>query len=541
MRPLSVHRDARGAAFGLVRRGAGADATSTCDVAAGEVVTLVGRNGAGKTTLLRCVMGLHRQVEGTVDLRRRATSPSARPHRRARAGLGWVPDDRGIYASLTVAENLTLPPGRRRPDAWPLERVYESFPVLHERRDFPGTKLSGGEQQMLAHGPGAADGRPAAAAATSPPRAWPPSSSSASARSSARSRRTGSPCCSSSRTCTSPPPSPTGTTCSPQGRVVESLDNADFRPRETRTARLPRHLDPRQPTRATPPGTARTVGHRHPRRGHAQPTVRAMAIAVGVARARRVRRRRPRSRAASEAHRRQGRARSCSTTSPASTRTCPARTRSGRDPDGHRRLQGEVRRQGRHQEHRGRHGRPPEQAGHRQHQGPGDVRPQKADIILDVPDLVRGARRRHAGARRRRSSTSTSAPATTDADRRAAATSTRSTGPTTPTCWPTAPASAVTEAGGKNWYIVYPDYAFGQDMTKASPRRSRRPAARSSASDPTPFPQRQLLHLPAQGAEPEPEAGRARHDAGRRRPGQRRQAVQPVQAAGQGHRPRRRA
>jgi branched-chain amino acid transport system ATP-binding protein len=114
----------------------------------GEVVTLVGRNGAGKTTLLRSIMGLHRQTEGTVrfggsELGR--TSPDSR----AKAGIGWVPDDRGIYASLTVAENLTLPPVVS-PDAWSLEQVYEQFPVLHERRDFPGTKLSGGEQQMLA-------------------------------------------------------------------------------------------------------------------------------------------------------------------------------------------------------------------------------------------------------------------------------------------------------------------------------------------------------------------------------------------------------
>jgi branched-chain amino acid transport system ATP-binding protein len=115
----------------------------------GEVVTLVGRNGAGKTTLLRSVMGLHRQVEGTVtwagsDLGR------ASADKRARTGIGWVPDDRGIYATLTVAENLLLPPVTSKADAWSLEQVYEQFPVLHERRDFPGTRLSGGEQQMLA-------------------------------------------------------------------------------------------------------------------------------------------------------------------------------------------------------------------------------------------------------------------------------------------------------------------------------------------------------------------------------------------------------
>jgi branched-chain amino acid transport system ATP-binding protein len=118
------------------------------EVAGGEVVTLVGRNGAGKTTLLRCVMGLHRQMGGTVRLD--GTDLNRLPaHRRARAGLGYVPDDRGIYSSLSVEENLTLPPVVG-PDPWPLERIYASFPVLKQRRKFPGTKLSGGEQQMLA-------------------------------------------------------------------------------------------------------------------------------------------------------------------------------------------------------------------------------------------------------------------------------------------------------------------------------------------------------------------------------------------------------
>jgi len=118
------------------------------DVGPGEVVTLVGRNGAGKTTLLRSVIGLHRQCQGRVSVD--GTDVSSRPSDgRARAGLGWVPDDRGIYASLSVEENLLLPPVVHE-TAWTLERVYASFPVLRERKDFPGTKLSGGEQQMLA-------------------------------------------------------------------------------------------------------------------------------------------------------------------------------------------------------------------------------------------------------------------------------------------------------------------------------------------------------------------------------------------------------
>jgi branched-chain amino acid transport system ATP-binding protein len=117
-------------------------------VASGEVVTLVGRNGAGKTTLLRCLMGLHRPTAGTIALDDTEITGLA-AHRRARRGLGLVPDDRGIFASLSVEENLRLPPVVNG-DAWSLDRVYDSFPVLKERRRFPGTKLSGGEQQMLA-------------------------------------------------------------------------------------------------------------------------------------------------------------------------------------------------------------------------------------------------------------------------------------------------------------------------------------------------------------------------------------------------------
>jgi branched-chain amino acid transport system ATP-binding protein len=121
------------------------------EVRAGEVVTIVGRNGAGKTTLLRCLMGLHRQQRGGVrfagiDLGRLPA------HRRARLGLGWVPDDRGTYSSLSVEEHLALPPrlGGAEGRGWPLDRVYETFPMLHERRRVAGTQLSGGEQQILA-------------------------------------------------------------------------------------------------------------------------------------------------------------------------------------------------------------------------------------------------------------------------------------------------------------------------------------------------------------------------------------------------------
>jgi branched-chain amino acid transport system ATP-binding protein len=114
----------------------------------GEVVTLCGRNGAGKTTLLGCLMGLHSGQRGQVSLDGRDLT-GLPPHRRARLGLGWVPDDRGAYATLTVEENLMLPPVVG-PRPWSLQRVYEAFPALRQRRTSPATKLSGGEQQMLA-------------------------------------------------------------------------------------------------------------------------------------------------------------------------------------------------------------------------------------------------------------------------------------------------------------------------------------------------------------------------------------------------------
>ena len=116
--------------------------------APGEIVTLVGRNGAGKTTALRCVMGLHPNMCGSVRLGG-ADLGGLGPVRRARSGVGYVPDDRGIYTTLTVEEHLILPP-KAADSAWDLERVYTSFPALRERRGQAASKLSGGEQQMLA-------------------------------------------------------------------------------------------------------------------------------------------------------------------------------------------------------------------------------------------------------------------------------------------------------------------------------------------------------------------------------------------------------
>ena len=118
------------------------------DVRPGEVVTLVGRNGAGKTTLLRTIMGLHRQMKGSIELGGQDITKES-PERRAKHGLCWVPDDRGIYSSLSVAENLKLPPVVSD-RAWSMDQIHKHFPILKERASFPGTKLSGGEQQMLA-------------------------------------------------------------------------------------------------------------------------------------------------------------------------------------------------------------------------------------------------------------------------------------------------------------------------------------------------------------------------------------------------------
>jgi len=114
----------------------------------GEVVTLVGRNGAGKTTTLKSIMGIVRKRTGEIVFDgqpiMRLTSD-----RVARRGIGFVPEERGIYATLTVAEHLALPPVVGQ-NAWPLERIYDLFPILKERGAAMGTMLSGGEQQMLA-------------------------------------------------------------------------------------------------------------------------------------------------------------------------------------------------------------------------------------------------------------------------------------------------------------------------------------------------------------------------------------------------------
>ncbi|UZF91851.1 ABC transporter ATP-binding protein [Bosea sp. NBC_00550] len=120
------------------------------DVAPGEVVTLLGRNGAGKTTTLKSIMGVIGKRKGSVVLE--GTETIGLPSRAiARLGIGFVPEERGIYSSLSVEENLMLPP-QVRPGGLSLEAIFTLFPNIKERLKSQGTKLSGGEQQMLAIG-----------------------------------------------------------------------------------------------------------------------------------------------------------------------------------------------------------------------------------------------------------------------------------------------------------------------------------------------------------------------------------------------------
>ncbi|HXU55032.1 MAG TPA: ABC transporter ATP-binding protein [Casimicrobiaceae bacterium] len=120
------------------------------DVAPGEVVTLLGRNGAGKTTTLKAIMGVVPRREGSVVFENQQTVKLA-SNRIARLGIAWCPEERGIFSSLSVEENLLLPP-KVRDGGLTVEQIYRLFPNLAERRASQGTKLSGGEQQMLAIG-----------------------------------------------------------------------------------------------------------------------------------------------------------------------------------------------------------------------------------------------------------------------------------------------------------------------------------------------------------------------------------------------------
>jgi len=118
------------------------------DVGEGEVVTLLGRNGAGKTTTLKAIMGIVPQRRGSVAFR--GSELTGLPSNRiARLGIAYCPEERGIFASLDVEENLLLPPAVL-PGGISVDELYSIFPNLEERRRSQGTKLSGGEQQMLA-------------------------------------------------------------------------------------------------------------------------------------------------------------------------------------------------------------------------------------------------------------------------------------------------------------------------------------------------------------------------------------------------------
>jgi len=114
----------------------------------GEALAVLGRNGMGKTTLIDSIVGVTRRFSGSVALAGREIGRLA-PESRAILGIGWVPQERNIFRSLTVEENLTAV---ARPGPWTIERVFELFPRLRERRRQSGSSLSGGEQQMLAIG-----------------------------------------------------------------------------------------------------------------------------------------------------------------------------------------------------------------------------------------------------------------------------------------------------------------------------------------------------------------------------------------------------
>ncbi|RVU21046.1 ABC transporter ATP-binding protein [Methylobacterium oryzihabitans] len=120
------------------------------DVRPGEVVTLLGRNGAGKTTTLRAIIGILGKRKGSIRYDGQETIGMA-SRNIAKLGLGYVPEERGIFSSLSVYENLMLPP-RVKPGGMTVEQIYTLFPNLKERSGSQGTKLSGGEQQMLAIG-----------------------------------------------------------------------------------------------------------------------------------------------------------------------------------------------------------------------------------------------------------------------------------------------------------------------------------------------------------------------------------------------------
>lgn len=115
----------------------------------GELVTLLGRNGAGKTTTVKTIMGILCPQSGTIQLKGK-NIVGLPPHKIAKEGVGFVPEERRIFSSLTVLENIMFPVWGRGEEGWDLEKIFEFFPALKARANNKGSQLSGGEQQMLA-------------------------------------------------------------------------------------------------------------------------------------------------------------------------------------------------------------------------------------------------------------------------------------------------------------------------------------------------------------------------------------------------------
>ena len=122
------------------------------EVPEGKIISMLGRNGMGKTTICRSILGLTAPTSGSIKFKGQEISKMD-THKISKAGIAYVPQGRGIFASLSVKENLTVGArGQDKPNAWNLERVYDFFPILEKRQNMPGNLLSGGEQQMLAVG-----------------------------------------------------------------------------------------------------------------------------------------------------------------------------------------------------------------------------------------------------------------------------------------------------------------------------------------------------------------------------------------------------
>jgi branched-chain amino acid transport system ATP-binding protein len=119
------------------------------DIEQGELVTLLGRNGAGKTTTVKTIMGILSPQSGTIMLKGKNII-GLPPHRIAKQGVGFVPEDRRVFPSLTVVENIMFPVWGKGEEGWGLEKIFNFFPALKARSSNKGSQLSGGEQQMLA-------------------------------------------------------------------------------------------------------------------------------------------------------------------------------------------------------------------------------------------------------------------------------------------------------------------------------------------------------------------------------------------------------